>query len=218
MMRFLVLSSALASAVSGAAIPADEPSFEASDAAVWQPAVGTNYQMILTGAVDPSAGQIQPSNIPIYDVDLFYTNVSVISDLHAQGKKVICYFSAGSSEDWRPDYMDFPSSAKGPCLDGWAGERWLDTRDSGVFDVMKKRIALAAQKGCDGIDPDNVDGYDNGSNFGLTQADGVNYIKKLAQEARSYGMSIGLKNAQAILPSVINDIQYAVNEVRQSQT
>jgi hypothetical protein len=203
-MRSLFLSSALATAAIGAVIP-DNP----DTTAVWQPAVGTNYQMILTNVVDPSAGTIQPSNIPIFDVDLFYTNKSAIDALHNQGKKVICYFSAGSSEDWRPDYMDFPSSDKGPCLSGWAGERWLDTRSSAVFDVMKKRIALAAEKGCDGIDPDNVDGYDNGSNFGMTQQDGINYIKKLAKEAHSYGMAMGLKNAQAILSGVVGDIQFA---------
>jgi hypothetical protein len=37
-------------------------------------------------------------------------------------------------------------------------------------------------------------------------------MKKLAAEARSYGISIGLKNAEGILRSVQNDIQYAVNE------
>jgi hypothetical protein len=216
-MHFLLLSSVLATAVTGAAIPDDPSTFDYEEqSALWQPAVGTNYQMILSGIVDPSVGTVAPSNVPIYDIDLFYTNKSTIDALHSQGKKVICYFSAGSSEDWRPDYNDFPASSKGPCLDGWAGERWLDTRDAGVFEVMKKRIALASQKGCDAIDPDNVDGYDNGSNFGLTQQDGVNYIKKLANEARSYGMSIGLKNAQSILPMVLDVIQFAVNEVRLS--
>jgi endo-alpha-1,4-polygalactosaminidase (GH114 family) len=206
-MRSLLLSPALATIALAAATP-DDP----SQAAVWQPAVGTNYQMILTGIVDPSVGTINPSKVPIFDVDLFYTNKSTIDTLHEQGKKVICYFSAGSSEDWRPDYSSFTSADKGPCLSGWAGERWLDVRQANVVDVMKKRIALASQKGCDGIDPDNMDGYDNGSNFGLTQQDSITYFKKLATEAHSYGMAIGLKNAQSILPKLINDVQFAVNE------
>jgi hypothetical protein len=61
-----------------------------------------------------------------------------------------------------------------------------------------------------------LDGFSNQNGGGfankLTQKDTVAYMKKLAAEARSYGISIGLKNAQAILRSVQDDIQYAVNE------
>jgi hypothetical protein len=203
-MRSLLLSSAFTAAVSGAVLPTDQ--------ALWQPAVGTPYQMILTGVIPDNTGTIQPSNIPVFDVDLFYTNKSAIDTLHAQGKKVICYFSAGSSEDWRPDYFDFPTADKGPCLSGWAGERWLNIRSSGVVSVMEKRIDLAAQKGCDGIDPDNVDGYSNGNSFSLSQSDSITYVSQLANYAHSLGMSVGLKNAQEILPSVMDLVQFAVNE------
>jgi hypothetical protein len=37
-------------------------------------------------------------------------------------------------------------------------------------------------------------------------------MKKMAAEGRKYGMSIGLKNALEILPSLQSEIQYAVNE------
>jgi hypothetical protein len=33
----------------------------------------------------------------------------------------------------------------------------LDSID--VRDIMKRRIKMAKEKSCDGIDPDNVDGY-----------------------------------------------------------
>lgn len=178
------------------------------DPAVWQPKAGTPYQMILTGAVDDTNSPIEPSSTPIFDVDLFYTNTSVIEALHAQGKKVVCYFSAGSSEDWRPDYSSFAKADKGPCLDGWAGERYVDIRSANVFNVMKNRIALAAEKGCDGIDPDNMDG----TGFGFTTTDTVNYIKKLAKEAHSHGIGMGLKNVQDLLSKVKDDVQFAVNE------
>jgi hypothetical protein len=206
-MRSFLFSSIFATAVSAAALPDTS-----SDQAVWQPAVGTPYQMILTGVIPDNTGTIQPSNIPVFDIDLFYTNKSAIDTLHAQGKKVICYFSAGSSEDWRPDYMDFPTADKGPCLDGWAGERWLNVRSSGVVAVMKKRIDLAAEKGCDAIDPDNVDGFSNGNSFSLSQQDSITYVRTLANYAHSLGMSTGLKNAQDILPSVMDVVQFAVNE------
>lgn len=168
--------------------------------------------MILTGVIPDNASTIQPANIPIFDVDLFYTNKSAIDTLQTQGKKVICYFSAGSSEDWRPDYVDFPIADKGPCLNGWAGERYLNIRTEGVFNVMQKRIQLAAEKGCDAIDPDNVDGFSNENSFSLTASDAITYVRKLANYAHSLGMGMGLKNSQTLLPSVMDVIQFAVNE------
>lgn len=168
--------------------------------------------MILTGVIPDNTVTIQPATIPIFDVDLFYTNKSAISTLHAQGKKVICYFSAGSSEDWRPDDMDFPVADKGPCLNGWAGERYLNIRTQGVFNVMQKRMQLAAEKACDAIDPDNVDGFSNENSFALTADDAVTYIRRLARYAHGLGMGMGLKNVQTLLPRVMDVIQFAVNE------
>ena len=74
---------------------------------------------------------------------------------------MICYFSAGSYEAWRDDASQFPASALGDTLDGWEDERWLDIRDQGVLAIMETRIALASEKGCDAVEPDNVDNYTN---------------------------------------------------------
>jgi hypothetical protein len=58
-----------------------------------------------------------------------------------------------------------------------------------------------------------IDGYSNGGGgFSLTQQDSANFLQALASEAGKYGMSTGLKNAQAILPSVQSFVQFAVNE------
>lgn len=74
----------------------------------------------------------------------------------------IGYFSAGSYENWRSDERDFPSSVKGNNLDGWPGEKWLDISDWATLGpIMEARLDLAVTKGCDGVEPDNVDGYDN---------------------------------------------------------
>ena len=48
-----------------------------------------------------------------YDIDLFDAPKSTIDALHAKKRIVICYFSAGSHENWRPDAGSFPSSALG---------------------------------------------------------------------------------------------------------
>jgi hypothetical protein len=41
---------------------------------------------------------------------------------------------------------------------------------------MSTRLALASSKGCDGVDPDNVDGYDNDSGFDLTPSTALDYL------------------------------------------
>jgi hypothetical protein len=94
-MKSILFTPALAITALGAVL-SQEPSAKE----IWQPAVDTKYQMILTGVVDPTVGTAQPADAPIYDIDLFYHPKSTIDWLHDQGKKVVCYFSAGSVEDW----------------------------------------------------------------------------------------------------------------------
>jgi hypothetical protein len=123
--------------------------------AIWQPAVDVKWQIEIWTQVDTSK-TLDPSDASIFDVDLFYHNADQIAKLKAQGKKIICYFSAGSAEIWRPDYDSFNKSDIGTPLDGWAGESYLNIKSPAVLEVMKKRIQLGSAKGCDAIDPDNM--------------------------------------------------------------
>ena len=50
-----------------------------------------------------------------------------------------------------------------------SGERWLDIRARRVKRVMARRLAFAAEIGCDGVDPDNVNGYAADTGFPLTK-------------------------------------------------
>jgi hypothetical protein len=128
--------------------------------AIWQPAVGSKWQIMLRNSlsVDPANQGASQSMLdtPIWDVDLFNTPQGVIQYLKSQGKKVICYFSAGTAEDWRSDYTLFNPRDFGNNVKCWPGERWLNIRSQDVWGVMQKRIQYAAQKGCDAIDPDNI--------------------------------------------------------------
>lgn len=165
------------------------------------------------------------------DIDLFDNDASTIADLKASNKQVICYFSAGSREDWRNDSSSFQSSDYGQDLQGWAGEKWVNIKSENVKNIMKQRIQWAAEKGCSAVDPDNVDGFvslpdtlpprrlfltrhqqDNQDGFGYAQQDYADYVKFMAQEAASHNMAIGLKNAIDLIPSVIDVVQFAVNE------
>lgn len=106
----------------------------------------------------------------------------------ADGKTVICYFSAGTWEPGRWVVLVPPrrilnprgdaSSFEGSCvckggklgsnscsssdnkMSDW-NEWWLDIHSdeckASVQNVMAARIKSAKAKGCDGVDPDNVD-------------------------------------------------------------
>lgn len=179
--------------------------------------------------MDLSNGDDITPDVDIYDLDVFDNDAETFKTLQDAGKKVICYFSAGSYENWRSDKDDFQESDLGKPLDGWEGERWLDLNSDNVRDIMRTRIKLSWAKGCDAIDPDNVDGYvstqkcgtrdlaangikQNDNGLGLTADDSIDFMQFLSKEAESYHMSIGLKNAQDIIPDVLDSVHFSVNE------
>jgi len=173
----------------------------------WKPVAGESWQIVLLYPLNDTS-----TNVSVYDIDLFDNPKSTIDNLHAQNRSVICYFSAGSYEDNRPDSSQFTSNDKGKELDGWPGEYWLQTNSTNVRNIMKSRIQLAKSKGCDGIDPDNVDGYDNDNGLGLTTSGAVDYIGFLAGAAHALNLSIGLKNGGSIVENVVDLMQWEVNE------
>jgi hypothetical protein len=151
-------------------------------------------------------------DVSLYDIDLFDSTPSIIRTLHDKGKIVICYFSAGSYENWRSDAGEFPDTVQGESLEGWEGEQWLDIRSDRVRTIMQKRLDLAQQKGCDGVEPDNVDGYINDTGFSLTDEDQKAYNLFLAQEAHKRGLLIGLKNDLEQVEELYRFFDFAVNE------
>jgi hypothetical protein len=76
--------------------------------------------MILGGVLDLSQ-PLQP-DADVFILDMEDTPKDVITRMHAMGKSVFCYFSAGSSEDWRKDLGSLSSNARGAGLKGWQGE------------------------------------------------------------------------------------------------
>jgi hypothetical protein len=171
----------------------------------WKPKAGLTWQWQLSGKLDTTV------NAQVYDVDLFDTSTSQVKQLQSKGRKVICYFSAGSYESGRPDSGDFPSAVKGSKMDGWP-EYWLDIRDKRVLDIMAGRLDLCAKKGFDGVEADNVDGYQNDSGFALSASDQLAYNKALAKLAHARGLAIGLKNDLDQVSSLQSSFDFAVNE------
>ncbi|PHH70074.1 hypothetical protein CDD82_7352 [Ophiocordyceps australis] len=181
---------------------------------MWRPAVDTKWQIVLSRPLELDNGDGYPvtPQATVYDIDVFDNSQQTIQRLQDAGIKVICYFSAGSYEDWRPDKAAFLESDMGKPLDGWKGERWLNVSSENVRSIMRQRIKLSASKGCDAIDPDNIDGYDNKNGIDLTQDQAADYIRFLSREAAQYNMTTGLKNAAAIINDVLDDVVFSVNE------
>ncbi|KAF2760473.1 hypothetical protein EJ05DRAFT_474352 [Pseudovirgaria hyperparasitica] len=128
---------------------------------LWHPTPGTTWQIILSDiiAIPTSPSTPLTPDVDVYDVDMFGTSAATIAALHARGKKVVCYFSAGSYEPGRPDSDQFADGDLGAVMDGWPDERWVDVRSGNVVRIMEARVRVAAEKGCDAVDPDNLDGY-----------------------------------------------------------
>lgn len=170
------------------------------------PQPGETWQWQLSGPVNIGY------EVAAYDIDLFDTPRHLIQLLQHRGVKVICYFSAGSYEDWRLDAKEFASSELGKPLDDWAGERWLDIRSKNVRSIMSARLDLARAKGCDAVEPDNMDVYTQKSGFKLTADDQIAYNRFLALQAHTRGLSIGLKNDLLQIEALVDYFDFAVNE------
>jgi hypothetical protein len=172
----------------------------------YKPDVNSSWQWQLKDTINRSY------NVEIYDIDLFDSNETLIESLKNDGKKVICYFSAGSYENWRSDKDAFPISVLGNIMDGWADEQWLDISNEELAPVMKARLDLAVQKGCDGVEPDNMDGYTNDTGFTLNADDQLAYNKFIANEAHRRGLSVGLKNDLDQIIKLEPYYDFSVNE------
>jgi hypothetical protein len=178
-----------------------------SPGARWRPAPDTTWQWQLTGTVDTSV------DAQMFDIDLFDNSAAVVADLHARGRRAVCYLSAGTFERGRPDTARFPAAVLGKPLPDWPDERWLDIRAlSKLGPILERRLDLCAAKGFDGVEADNVDGYANDSGFPLTGADQLAFNRFLARAAHARGLSIGLKNDLDQVAALEPEFDWALNE------
>ena len=174
--------------------------------AFFKPSTYLNWYIQLTGDLR--------KDIPaeVYDVDLFDTSEETIKELKESGKKVICYFNAGAYEDWREDAYKFDPEDIGNEMEGWEGEYWLNINSENVKKIMIDRLKLAKEKGCDGVDPDNVNGYTQNTGFVIAYEDQLEYNRFLSNEAHKLGLSIGLKNDLEQIKDLVNYFDFAINE------
>jgi hypothetical protein len=174
--------------------------------AVWYPRAGVTWQWQLDGKVDQSV------DVPVYDIDGFENDASVVSALHAKGRKVICYVNVGAWESFRPDAAAFPESVRGSG-DGWNGERWFDIRQLDTLrPLIGARFDMCRDKGFDAVEPDLVEGYANKTGFPITADDQLRFNRMLADLAHERGLGIGLKNDLGQIPALVDEFDFSVDE------
>ncbi len=179
----------------------------------WKPRLGATWDWQLKSPITSTY------EVEVYDIDLFDNPAEVIADLHARGRKVICYVNLGAWEDWRPDAERFPRDLIGATYRGFPDEFWLDIRASNfslLLPIIRTRLDLAVNKGCDAIEPDNMNGYDTdtheSSGFPLTYMDQLLYNRLIAGEAHRRGLAVGLKNDLHQVMDLLGEFDFAVNE------
>ncbi|WP_165778837.1 endo alpha-1,4 polygalactosaminidase [Leptospira perolatii] len=176
---------------------------------VWIPAPGTTFQIQFSELLQESV------SADVFDIDLDLTDSdpTVIERLHSAGKRVICYIDVGSYENFRSDATRFPSAVLGKIYSGYPDEKWLDIRRIDLLSpILSDRFDKAKTHGCDGVDPDNVDGYMNDTGFPLSADDQLRFNRWISDLAHSKGMAVGLKNDQDQISDLIGNFDWAITE------
>lgn len=211
-MRFVNLLVAAAAAVTMVdAAPharAAWPSIKASEIKSW-----------VLNSWGPQESLSTKGDLIILDANL--QSAATIKKQKAQGKKVICYISAGTIENWRSDAKKAMDTASlGKKYKGFEStEQWVNILEwQSVKPIMESRINQAASKGCDGVEFDNIDCWDHGSQCvpGASKPQlkkkQIEYIKWLSQTAHSKGLAVGLKNVNGIASEVLSYGDFAIEE------
>ncbi|CAJ0546418.1 Ff.00g098910.m01.CDS01 [Fusarium sp. VM40] len=188
---------------------------------------GVQWEIVIHEPIKhDSAADLIPLKAKVWDVDMGHARryPEMIPLLKSAGKFVICYFNAGAVQAWDDDKDKFPKAVIGHSLAyPYDSEEWyLDIRDSTVLKLQKARLDVAAKIGCDAVDPDNVDAWqqDEGdpTGFNLKSSDYTKYLKSLAQYAHSIKtkdgnlLLVGQKNAPEIADDLVSSLDFAVLE------
>jgi hypothetical protein len=142
-------------------------------------------------------------DVDMIDIDGFDNSAATVTEIHARSgptlssEKAICYLDLGAWEEYRPDAGSFSPAVVGKAMSGWPQEYWVDVRQlSSLEPIINSRLQMCADKGFDGVEVDDIDGYTQASQTGfpLTAGDAQNWLAYVANEAHSLGMFVLWKN------------------------
>lgn len=176
----------------------------------YRPQIGDSFEWRLDSI---SLNEVNQYSSKIIDIDAFSATKELVEAFHARGIKVIAYISVGTIEDYRPDSTLLPPEIIGNVYPAWPDERFLDIRE---IEKMKpfiiSRFDMIKQKGFDGIEPDNMDGYGEINGFDLTLNDAKIFCEWIIDEAHKRGLSIGQKNTEELVPLLYQRFDWALTE------
>jgi hypothetical protein len=194
------------------ALPLDPIPCDTGQGSCYAPSVMASWQWQLACDTDPTCTDLSVE-VDWYDVDWEETPAATVDAIHEVGAHAACYISAGTWEDWRGDRAAFPPEVIGRAYPGWPGERWLDIRQiDTLLPIMEARMAACREKGFDGVQLDNVDGWENDPGFPLTQQDYAAYSARLANLAHQMGLSAGWENAAENVPALLPYFDWFIME------
>jgi hypothetical protein len=186
--------------------PASLPAPVALPPGAWRPRPGLTWQVQYAGRIDPTL------DVDVFDVDSEDTSEVTVHRIHDHGGRVLCYFSAGSWEPYRSDKDRFAKAMIGRSYAGFRDERWVDIRVPVLRQILATRLDRAKAKGCDGVDPDNVNGYQSPTGFDLTAGEQLRFNVWLFNEAHRRGLAVALKNDLSQVDELVPYVDLQVNE------
>ncbi|ORX57831.1 hypothetical protein BCR36DRAFT_409294 [Piromyces finnis] len=181
--------------------------------AYWKPNQSQTYNIMLyEGHPD-----FHSEKADIVEIDIIHEDH--LKEFHKLGKKVICYFSGGTAEDFRDDYKEYfkhEGLVKNKYPE-WDGERFVDVRKDSLKPIIKARMQKAINMGCDAIDVDNLDLYQarpvkNEWSNPLTKEEAITFATWVGNTAHSMGIAVGLKNCFDIVDNVGKYFDFGISE------
>lgn len=170
-------------------------------------------------------GEAQPldsvKGMFVVDVDIDEQR-HLIAPLRERGHIVLCYFSVGTMEPWRPDCKENRSAWESACvgkISGW-DECWLNITSLPLLQsLMYPRFQAAFERGCHAVELDNIDCFQNsdcykklGLSSALARTYQVAYNQWQLDVAHGLGLSVAMKNALDLVQEMGGQYDMAVNE------
>jgi hypothetical protein len=146
----------------------------------------------------------------VFGVPMFTTDAATIASLQGEGRRVVCWFSAGIST-WSDPDRDAVLPATGPDIVAGQPERWMDLGSPIVRDAMLARLDQAVALGCDAVEPSDIDGYLADSGLPLTRDGTVDFVAWLAEEAHARGLAIALHDGNELAAELEPAVDFAMD-------
>jgi hypothetical protein len=169
-----------------------------------EPAPGLTWQVQRLVPIDATV------EAEIFGVPMFATDAATVASLQGEGRRVICWFSAGIST-WNDPDRGIVLPATGPDIVPGQPERWMDLGSPIVRDAMLVRLDQAVALGCDAVEPGDIDGYLVDSGLPLTRDGTVEFAAWLAEGAHARGLAIALNDGNELASELASSVDFAMD-------